>query len=70
MNDATLTYKIHGKDVDIKEITNKIVGKIITAKDFISAAASSEPHAALAWAGVCLILPVSKTVPMATHHAW
>lgn len=29
-------------------------------KDFIASAASNEPHAALAWAGISLLLPVGK----------
>lgn len=32
---------------------------IVSVKDFVSSAVSSEPHAALAWAGVCVFLPVS-----------
>jgi N-terminal domain of NWD NACHT-NTPase len=43
----------------IKEKVDKIVSAIIFAKDFITAAASLEPHAALAWAGVSVLLPVS-----------
>jgi hypothetical protein len=43
----------------IKEKVNKVVSAIIFAKDFITAAASLEPRAALAWAGVSVLLPVS-----------
>ena len=37
----------------------KSVEVIIASKDFIGAAVSAEPHAALAWCGVSLLLPVS-----------
>ena len=43
----------------VKEKVDKIVSAIIFAKDFITAAASLEPHAALAWAGISVLLPVS-----------
>ncbi|KAF2809508.1 uncharacterized protein BDZ99DRAFT_498848 [Mytilinidion resinicola] len=43
----------------IKEKVDKIISAIIYAKDFITAAASLEPHAALAWAGVSVLLPVT-----------
>ena len=38
---------------------NKVVKTIDFAKDFITLAASFEPHATAAWAGVSLLLPVS-----------
>ena len=56
---ATLKYNVGGREIVVDEVVHGIVQKIITAKDFISTAVSSEPHAALAWAGVCIILPVS-----------
>ncbi len=31
---------------------------MLFAKDFVSSAASAEPHAALAWAGVSILLPL------------
>ena len=36
------------------------VKTVLFAKDFISSVASQEPHAALAWAGVSTLLPVSR----------
>ena len=43
----------------LQKYTKKAIELIIASKDFISSAASVEPHAALAWAGVSLLLPVS-----------
>ena len=42
----------------IQEETDKAVKIVMFVKDFVSSAVSAEPHAALAWAGVCVFLPV------------
>ena len=41
------------------DIYKKIVKTVLFAKDFVGQAVSNEPHAALAWAGVSMLLPVS-----------
>jgi hypothetical protein len=41
------------------DIYKKIVKTLLFAKDFVGQAVSNEPHAALAWAGVSMLLPVS-----------
>lgn len=46
------------KDTRWKQARHVIKG-IVFVKDVISQAISAEPHAALAWAGVLVILPVS-----------
>ncbi|CZR52556.1 uncharacterized protein PAC_02433 [Phialocephala subalpina] len=43
--------------IDVGEQVDRIVKGITCAKDFIGSIVSNEPHAALAWAGVCVILP-------------
>src|SRR5271155_2419733 len=61
-----LAVKIKTKLQDIKskqwpaaaKAYGKIVKGVVFAKDFIATAASNEPHAALAWAGVSMLLPV------------
>ena len=45
-------------DIDVGEQVDRIVKGIICAKDFIGSIVSNEPHAAIAWAGVCVMLPV------------
>ena len=50
------------KAFKIRECGEKVVKFIIWSKDFVAAAVTSEPHAALAWAGVCLLLPVRRTI--------
>jgi N-terminal domain of NWD NACHT-NTPase len=41
------------------DVYKKIVKTVLFAKDFVAQAVSHEPHAALAWAGVSMLLPVS-----------
>jgi hypothetical protein len=41
------------------DVYKKIVQMVLFAKDFVGQAVSNEPHAALAWAGVSMLLPVS-----------
>lgn len=41
------------------DVYKKIVKTVLFAKDFVGQAVSNEPHAALAWAGVSMLLPVS-----------
>ena len=59
MEEARRKLTIGSETYIVKEKVDKIVSAIIFAKDFITAAASLEPHAALAWAGVSVLLPVS-----------
>jgi hypothetical protein len=48
--------------VNVHDQVDRIVNGIICAKTFIGALASREPHAALAWAGVCVLLTVRETL--------
>lgn len=49
----------NGKDVIVGELARKVVGVVLSVKDVVSSAISADPHAALAWAGVMVALPVS-----------
>jgi hypothetical protein len=40
------------------DLYKRIVKTVLFAKDFVGQAVSNEPHAALAWAGVSMLLPV------------
>ncbi|KAJ5553045.1 hypothetical protein N7494_002423 [Penicillium frequentans] len=55
---AQWQVKIGSHSVDFSGQFNKAVKIMVAAKDFVSSAVSAEPHAALAWAGVCLFLPL------------
>ncbi|OCK75173.1 hypothetical protein K432DRAFT_274329, partial [Lepidopterella palustris CBS 459.81] len=58
MQNAQLKIVVSGKEVVVKEQVRKVVHAILSAKDFIGSAVSAEPHAALAWAGVLVVLPI------------
>jgi hypothetical protein len=59
MEKNRLSVNLAGRDIIVKEQVRKVVYAILGAKDIIGAAISAEPHAALAWAGVVFVLPVS-----------
>lgn len=56
---ARLKVTIGGQEIVVEDQVRKLVHTILTFRDFIGDAISAEPHAALAWAGVIIILPVS-----------
>ena len=53
-------WKLHlGEEmVELKAQVDKVVKTVIWAKEFVSSAVSADPHSALAWAGVSLLLPL------------
>ena len=59
-----LVITIMGRPLMVREIGEKIVAFIESTKDLITTAASNEPHAALAWATVSLIFPVSFPITL------
>jgi len=59
VENARLTVTVGGEEVVVKEQVRKLVHTILSAKDYIGSVVSAEPHAALAWAGVLVFLPVS-----------
>ena len=61
IDEARWKFRVGGETVEIKAQMERIVKATLFAKDFISSVASSEPHAALAWTGVCLLLPVGAS---------
>jgi hypothetical protein len=59
MEKNQVSVNLAGRDIIVKEQVRKVVYAVLGAKDIIGAAISAEPHAALAWAGVVFVLPVS-----------
>ncbi len=53
------SFTMAGRRVILQEQLDKVIRIIMFAKDFVSSAVILEPHTALAWAGVCVLLPVS-----------
>lgn len=54
--------KRSGVTLAIHEYSKKAIKIIDASKSLIASAASAEPHAALAWSGVSLLLPVSSSI--------
>ncbi|BCS07109.1 hypothetical protein ALUC_11490S [Aspergillus luchuensis] len=52
----------NGKDIIVGELARKVVGVVLSVKDVVSFAISADPHAALAWAGVMVALPVLANI--------
>jgi hypothetical protein len=52
---------ISGRKFGVGDVVDNIVTGILYSKDLLDQTlrATGEPHAALAWAGVCLLLPVN-----------
>lgn len=48
-----------GKPLKIRELGAKIISSVSSSQDYLSKATSVEPHAALAWTCISLLLPVS-----------
>lgn len=59
VENARLRVTVGGEEIVVIEQVRKLVHTILSAKDYIGSAVSVEPHAALAWAGVLVFLPVS-----------
>ena len=59
-----LVITIIGKSIKVREIGEKITAFIESTQDLVTTATTNEPHAALAWATVSLILPVSFSVTL------
>ncbi|KAJ6011194.1 hypothetical protein N7451_002606 [Penicillium sp. IBT 35674x] len=49
---------LQGKQMKIREPIEKMIKFVIWAAPIIQQAVSNEPHVALAWGGVCLVLPL------------
>ncbi|KAJ5634313.1 hypothetical protein N7528_002155 [Penicillium herquei] len=57
-----LRLEISGREIVAREQVRRIMNMIVSVKDFISTAVSSEPHAALAWAGILVLMnPIVKS---------
>ncbi|KAJ5727438.1 hypothetical protein N7493_005258 [Penicillium malachiteum] len=59
---AQVRLEISEREIIAREQVRRIMNVIISVKDFISTAVSSEPHAALAWAGILVLMnPIIKS---------
>ena len=58
VEDARWKFQLGGRTVEMKTQVDRIVKALLFAKECVPSAVSAEPHAALAWAGVCVLLPL------------
>lgn len=54
-----LVIHLGKKPIKVREQGEKVIKFILWSNNFISAAVSAQPYAALAWSGVSILLPVS-----------
>lgn len=62
LRQARWGFLMSGRKIEVADMVEKIVDGVLYVKDFVGRVIkeTGEPHAALAWAGVCLLLPVSE----------
>ena len=58
IEDTRWRFHLGKETVEVKAQVDKVVKTVIWAQGFVSSALSAEPHSALAWAGVSLLLPL------------
>jgi len=58
IDDSKWRLKVGSKTVVIQEQIDRFVKVATFAKDFVSSIVASTPQGAIAWAGVCVLLPV------------
>ena len=61
--EAVWKLRVGDNQILIRDQIGKVVKVVAAAKDFVGAALASDPHAALAWAGICTLLPVNYLLP-------
>jgi hypothetical protein len=57
--DARLSFQIRDRPIVVRQGVVKAIRVVNAFKPIISGAVVAEPHAALAWAGISTVLPVS-----------
>ena len=58
IEDTRWRLQLGRETVELRAQVNKVVKTVIWAQGFVSSAVSADPHSALAWAGVSLLLPL------------
>ena len=61
--EAVWKLRVGDNQIIIRDQIDKVVKVVAAAKDFVGAALASDPHAALAWTGICTLLPVNYLLP-------
>ena len=58
LRESSWKLQLGKQTVEVKRQIEKIIKTVLWAQSFVSSAISADPHAALAWAGVSLLLPL------------
>jgi len=61
VKETQFKFAFFSKEIAVRQQLDRVVGAVIWAKDLVTATVGGEPHAAIAWAGICVLLPVSIT---------
>ncbi|WEW56389.1 hypothetical protein PRK78_001832 [Emydomyces testavorans] len=56
IEDCRLKLTVAGKEIVVRDQVNRAIQLILSVKDVIGAAVSSEPHGSLAWAGALVLI--------------
>jgi hypothetical protein len=59
-------FSLLGKEVKIREQTEKLAKFLLWVDPVMKDAVGTQPYAALAWAGVSLLLPVGQGIPLSS----
>ncbi|KAF4963464.1 hypothetical protein FSARC_8513 [Fusarium sarcochroum] len=58
IEDARLSFNFHGRRIVVREAVLRAVQAVTLFKPLINGAIYAEPHAALAWAGIMMVIPI------------
>ena len=64
VQEGDLKVIIHGKEIVVKEQIDRVIRCILAVKDVIREVLDNDPHGAIAWAGIVIILPVISSSPV------
>lgn len=59
VQEGDLKVVIHGKEVVVKEQIDRVIRCVLAVKDVVRELLDNDPHGAIAWAGIVVILPVN-----------
>jgi hypothetical protein len=68
INRETWKLRFGSNEYLVKDLAEPALGAINRVNEYISGALAANPYASIAWAGVSLLLPVSKTAKACSHH--
>jgi hypothetical protein len=60
VNSNTWKLKFRSSEVEVRDLVQPILGAVSLVNEYIIDAVTISPYASLAWAGISLLLPVSR----------